>query len=112
MKAINERLVEFHLHCLDEIEKVLKPDFINFAEDLAYNHGPMLSKGMWDEFIAPYYRRVAPRIKRLGCVTMMDSDGLMDPAIPWLLEAGLDGWSRWSVRRGWTWGRSGGSFRN
>lgn len=91
MKEINQRLVEHHLHCLDLIEQVLKPEMINFAEDLAYNHGPMISKGLWDEFLAPYYRQVVPRIRRMGALAMMDSDGLMDPAIPWLEEVGLSG---------------------
>ena len=91
MHDINKRLVEHLLHCLDVVEEILTPDMINFAEDLAYNHGPMLSKELWDEFIAPYYRQVLPRVARMGTITMMDSDGQMDPAIPWLLEVGLDG---------------------
>lgn len=91
MKEINGRLADFHLRCLDLVDEVLQPDFINFAEDMAYNHGPMISKGLWDEFIAPYYHRVVPRIHEMGAVIMMDSDGLMDPAIPWLLEVGIDG---------------------
>jgi Uroporphyrinogen decarboxylase (URO-D) len=91
MKDINSRLVDYHLECLDLVEEVLQPDFINFAEDLAYNHGPMISKDLFDEFIAPYYRRVVPRIHDMGAIVMMDSDGLMDPAIPWLLDVGIDG---------------------
>jgi len=91
MKTINDRLADYHLHCLDLIEEVLRPDFINFAEDMAYNHGPMISKALFDEFVAPYYHRVMPRIRQMGAVTMMDSDGRMDPMIPWLLDAGLDG---------------------
>lgn len=91
MKAINDRLADYHLECLERIGRVLRPDFINFAEDLAYNNGPMISKGLWDEFIAPYYARVLPKIRELGSLVMMDSDGLMDPAIPWLLDVGLDG---------------------
>jgi uroporphyrinogen-III decarboxylase len=51
----------------------------------------MISKSLFDEFLAPYYRRVVPRIKKMGSIVMVDSDGLMDPMIPWLLEAGLDG---------------------
>ena len=91
MKEINASLADYHLRCLDLIDGILQPDFINFAEDMSYNHGPMISKGLWDEFIAPYYARVLPRIRQMGAVVMMDSDGLMDPMIPWLLEAGLDG---------------------
>lgn len=91
MKAINDRLVEHHLHCLDLIEEILQPDFFTFAEDLAYNNGPMISRSLWDEFIAPYYARVVPRIHAMNSAIIMDSDGLMDPAMPWLLKADIDG---------------------
>jgi len=91
IRDINDRLVEFHLHCLDEVSRILKPDFVIFAEDLAYNNGPMISKALFDDFLAPYYRRVVPRIKQMGSLAMMDSDGLMDSVVPWLLEVGLDG---------------------
>ena len=37
---------------------------MTFAEDMSYNHGPMLSKALFDEFLAPYYRRLVPRLAR------------------------------------------------
>ncbi len=91
MHEINRRLAEFHLRCLDRVAEILRPDFINFAEDMAYNHGPMLSRELFDEFLAPYYRRVVPRVHDLGAIVMIDSDGLMDPMIPWIREVGIDG---------------------
>jgi hypothetical protein len=88
---MNRRLAEFNLRCLDQAAAILKPDFITFAEDMSYNHGPMISKALFDEFLAPYYRRVIPRIKELGAVATVDTDGQVEPMVPWLLEAGLDG---------------------
>jgi hypothetical protein len=41
---------------------------MSFAEDMSYNNGPMLSKEIFDEFLAPFYR-----------------------AVDWYAEAGADG---------------------
>jgi hypothetical protein len=88
---MNRRLADFNLRCLEQAAAILKPDFVTFAEDMSYNHGPMISKAIFDEFLAPYYRRVIPRIKELGAVVSVDTDGQVEPMVPWLLEVGLDG---------------------
>ena len=31
---------------------------MTMAEDMSYNHGPMISQAIFEEFIAPYYRRI------------------------------------------------------
>jgi hypothetical protein len=46
---------------------------------------------MFDEFLAPYYRQLVPRIGEMGSIVTVDSDGQVEPLVPWLLEAGLDG---------------------
>ena len=33
------------------------------AEDMSYNHGPMISRKLFDEFVAPYYRWLIPRLQ-------------------------------------------------
>jgi uroporphyrinogen-III decarboxylase len=58
---------------------------------MSYNHGPMLSKDMFDEFCAPYYRRVVPEIRRRGILPIVDSDGDVTALIPWLEEVGIEG---------------------
>ena len=42
------------------------PTFATIAEDMSYNHGPMISERHFDEFIAPYYRQLVPRLQELG----------------------------------------------
>ena len=61
------------------------------AEDMSYNHGPMLSRGFFDEFLLPYYRRTVPVIKRQGSKVLVDTDGDVTSMIPWLLAAGIEG---------------------
>ena len=88
---MNRRLVEFNLRCIEQASAILKPDFVTFAEDMSYNKGPMISQAIFEEFLAPYYRQVIPRIRELGAAITVDTDGQVEPMVPWLLEAGLDG---------------------
>ena len=64
---------------------------MTIAEDMSYNHGPMLSKALFDEFLLPYYRRLIPEIKKHGTRVFIDSDGDITSAVPWFIEAGIDG---------------------
>ena len=64
---------------------------MTFAEDMSYNHGPMLSEAMFDEFMKPYYDRVVPRLKQRGILAIIDSDGDITAPAAWFERAGLDG---------------------
>ena len=91
MHRMNRDLAEWHIRIVDEICSICTPDFMTFAEDMSYNHGPMLSKALFDEFLLPYYRIVAPRLKERGILTIIDSDGDVTTPAAWFEEAGLDG---------------------
>ncbi|OPY85880.1 MAG: Uroporphyrinogen decarboxylase (URO-D) [Smithella sp. PtaU1.Bin162] len=91
LHQINQDLVEYHKYIIETICKICVPDILIFAEDLSYNHGPMLSKEHFDTFIYPYYRQIIPLLKSYGIHPMLDSDGDVVPVIPWLKEAGLEG---------------------
>ena len=88
---INDDLTEFNLRILDEVERVCRPTFATLAEDVSYNHGPMISERHFDEFIAPYYRRVVPRLKDMGAAVIVDTDGDVTRLVPWLVREGVDG---------------------
>jgi len=88
---ICEDLLESELRSLDAFCEICVPEYMTLAEDMSYNHGPMLSKEMFDEFIAPYYRRLIPRLKEYGIKVFIDTDGQVTPMLPWLLEAGIEG---------------------
>lgn len=91
MHRINSEHLAFCLKQFEEFCKICKPQFITFAEDMSYNHGPMLSKGIFDEFLAPYYKKIIPAIKQNGTIPFVDSDGLVYELIPWLKEVGIEG---------------------
>lgn len=91
MHRINQDLVDFILSTLDSICEIHTPDFMTFAEDMSYNHGPMLSKELFDEFLLPYYKQIIPAFQKKGIKVIIDSDGDVTEMIPWLIEAGADG---------------------
>ena len=91
MHRMNDENVAWILDTLDALCAVGTPDFMTFAEDMSYNHGPMLSKELFDEFCAPYYRRVVPEFKRRGIRVFIDSDGDVSEAVDWFAGVGIEG---------------------
>jgi hypothetical protein len=91
MHRMNADLAEHSVRVIDELCSVCAPDFMTFAEDMSYNHGPMLSKALFDEFMAPYYAKVVPHLEKHGVLPVVDSDGDVTEAAPWFEEAGIGG---------------------
>jgi hypothetical protein len=91
LHQINQDLLEFNLRLLDQIQQVCIPTFATIAEDMSYNHGPMISEKHYDEFIAPYYRRIIPRLRSWDVVPLVDTDGDITRMVPWLLREGIQG---------------------
>ena len=90
-RRILDDLAGFHLRQLEKIYAVCTPEFMTIAEDMSYNNGPMLSEALFDEFLAPYYRRVVPYIHAHGTRVIVDSDGDVTMMVPWLKRVGVDG---------------------
>ena len=69
---------------------------VYLAEDICYNHGPLISPAMMREFLMPYYQQVIDNLKsrqidktrELHC--HVDTDGFADPVIPVYQEIGMD----------------------
>ncbi len=91
LHRINRDLLDFNLRLLDRILPVCVPTFMTIAEDMSYNHGPMISKRTFDEFVAPYYRALLPRLQERGIPVFMDTDGDVTLLVPWLEELGIQG---------------------
>ena len=58
---------------------------------MSYNNGPMISEKHFDEFISPYYRQLIPRLKELGTIPIVDTDGDVTRMVTWLLREGIQG---------------------
>ena len=91
MHRINADLAAWHVSIIEKICSIRAPDFMNFAEDLSYNNGPMISRDQFDEFLKPYYARVIPVLKKHGVLPFIDSDGDITTPASWFEEAGIEG---------------------
>jgi hypothetical protein len=88
---INKDIADYYERAIEEACAIAVPDFMTFAEDMSYNHGPMLSRAKFDEFMRPYYDRLVPLLKARGILTIIDSDGDVTTAAQWFEDAGLEG---------------------
>jgi hypothetical protein len=91
LHRINADLLDFNLKLVDRILDACVPTFVTLAEDMSYNHGPMISQRMFEDFLAPYYRRLLPRLQERGIRTIVDTDGDVTRLVPWLQSVGVDG---------------------
>lgn len=91
MHEMNRDQAEYSLRLLEQLLRRWKPEFMTFAEDMSYNHGPMISEELFDEFMLPYYRMITPLLHENGVKVFVDSDGDIMPCIPWFKRAGIEG---------------------
>mgnify|MGYP006279445845 CR=1 FL=1 len=82
-------------------------DEVFLAEDICYNHGPLISPDMMREFLAPYYEQLLANVKSRQIdrdrhlYVQIDTDGLADPVIPVYREiVGMDAMSPFEVASG------------
>lgn len=91
LHRISQDLLDYNLSLLDKLEKNCPPTFITLAEDMSYNKGPMISEGVFDEFLAPYYRKLTERLRAMDTLLIVDTDGDVTMMIPWLARVGVNG---------------------
>ena len=81
----------FTLALLEEAVSKIEFDFVNFWEDMAYNHGPLISPQAFGEFMLPHYKRVTGFLREQGVdIISVDSDGNIEKLIPLWLEGGVN----------------------
>src|ERR1041384_4695231 len=90
LHQINRDLLAFNLGLLEKILSVCVPTFVTIAEDMSYNHGPMISKHTFDGFVAPYYRQLIPRLLERNITPFVDTDGDVTMLVPWFAEVGVN----------------------
>ncbi len=82
-------------------------DELFLAEDICYNHGPLISPDMMQEFLFPYYQQLACNLKARQLdqtrhlYVHVDTDGYAVPVIPLYQGAiGMDAMSPFEVASG------------
>lgn len=91
MHRMNRDLAEWNIKAVETLCRICRPDYMTFAEDMSYNHGPMVSKELFDEFLAPYYRMQVPVLDEHGIVPIVDSDGDITVPAAWFEAVGIQG---------------------
>ena len=91
IQRINEDLLRFNLGLLDQLAATCVPTFMTIAEDMSYNHGPMISRDTCEEFLTPFYQPIIERARQLGIMTIVDTDGDVTGLVPWLESVAVDG---------------------
>jgi hypothetical protein len=81
-------------------------DELFLAEDICYNHGPLISPDMMREFLFPYYRELIANLrlrqidKTRHLYIQIDTDGFAPAVIPVYREIGMDIMSPFEVASG------------
>lgn len=89
---IMSSVTEFYLGMLEQVIAATgdRIDFIWTSDDIAHQHGPLISKQTWAELIAPHHERFNKRVHELGSRVMYHSCGAVRSFIPDLIEKGVD----------------------
>jgi uroporphyrinogen-III decarboxylase len=92
MLDIGEHLLRTWLATLEELLAQLELDFVYVWEDMSFKTGPLLSPGMFERFISPYYQKLTAFLRGRGVETIfVDTDGDCSQLIPLFLRAGVNG---------------------
>ena len=84
----------------DLFSKEGKPDGFFISEDLGFKQRPFMSPAMYKELIMPGHKMLIDFAHSLGLPLMMHSCGFIEPLIPHMIEAGLDGLQAMEVKAG------------
>jgi uroporphyrinogen decarboxylase len=77
-------------------QKTVTLDEFYLAEDICYNHGPLISPDMMREFLFPYYQQLIVNVRKRQMdanrhlYIQVDTDGDCRPVIPVYQEIGMD----------------------
>ncbi len=86
-----EHLCDFSCALIERPLQKIKVDSGSFWEDIAFNHGPMISPKMFKEFLSPRYKRITNLCRKYGLdVFTVDCDGNINDIAGLWLESGVN----------------------
>jgi uroporphyrinogen decarboxylase len=91
VEEMMEHLTILTLALVEKALPGLEADVAWWWEDMAYNHGPLLSPRLFRELMVPRYARITAALRRAGIeANVLDCDGRIDELVPGWLEAGIN----------------------
>jgi hypothetical protein len=92
VRAMVDRFLKLWMALYDRVLSQVKVDCIHIWEDMSYKNGPLISPGMFREFLMPAYRELTDLAAARGVrVVLVDTDGDCRKLIPPMLEGGVTG---------------------
>lgn len=100
LMADDEELLEEMFHtigelCVASVRRSLASgltfDYAHFWEDMCYKNGPLISPDMFEEYTAPYYKKITDLLSEHNIqIVSVDCDGMIDRYLPIWLENGIN----------------------
>jgi uroporphyrinogen decarboxylase len=89
--AILDFQTDFVIETIHKALDDLDFEYYEIWEDFAFKGQPFISPELFEEFLAPYYRRLIGFVRSHGVeFVSLDSDGKFDVLIPQLIEVGVN----------------------
>lgn len=91
--------------CMEEVLKTgAQFDYAHFWEDICFKNGPLVSPAVFEEHVAPHYKRFTELLAEYGIdIVSVDCDGCIDRLLPIWLAHGVN--TMFPIEVG-TWGAS------
>lgn len=91
-RYIMQKLTDFYIAYVDNVMQAAGEyyDMVYTYDDIAGQHGLLLSRSTWEEMIRPYHQQLNAAIKRHGKTIMYHSCGAIFDMIPALTELPID----------------------
>jgi uroporphyrinogen decarboxylase len=87
-------MAEYQTRILEKMLQGVRPDWIEFWEDMAYKTGSLIDPRVYRRIFVPHYERMIELIRRYASeeetVLVLDSDGNVEELIPIWLDMGID----------------------
>jgi uroporphyrinogen decarboxylase len=98
---IIDHMCDIYINVWEKAARRVRVDEIHIWEDFCGKQGPLISPQHWQEFCSPTYGRIKSFADRHGIpLISVDTDGWADPAIPVMMQAGMNVLEPWEVAAG------------
>jgi len=82
---------ELILHSLRQVPMDVPIHHFGWWEDMAFNHGPLVSPRIFEEFMVPCYQAVMDEARKHGCtLSNVDCDGNIHDLVPGWMKTGVN----------------------
>ena len=91
LEEMVDTIADHFMRLMEPVLKVARFEFVYFFEDCCGSSGPLFSPAVYRAIFDKYYKRLIEFYKQRGVpLTLIDSDGMVDPLVPCWLGSGFD----------------------